>query len=200
MRDTIFGNLYLTEKAGGEDFTEQDEYLVVALAAAAGVAVENARLFGESQRNQRWLSATAEITRALTQDEDESAALALVVDRAVSCSGALRGASRRAFHRRPRAAFNVTSLAIRARHVICDEPDAREVRVIDGRIDRIGPFGSSDADHVLNLADLVLSPGFIDTHVHITGSGLRSAPEDMRTDTREVLLLRAAANAQRARG
>ena len=92
VRDNVFGNLYLTEKAGGEAFTEQDEDLVVALAAAAGVAVENARLFGEAQRNQRWLSATTEIARVLTHDEDEEAALALVVDRAVSCSGALRGA------------------------------------------------------------------------------------------------------------
>ena len=92
VRDTVFGNLYLTEKAGGELFTEQDEDLVTALAAAAGVAVENARLFGEAQRNQRWLSATAEVTRVLARGEDEAAALALVVDRAVSCSGALRGA------------------------------------------------------------------------------------------------------------
>lgn len=92
VRDVVFGNLYLTEKTGGEQFTEQDQDLVVALAAAAGVAVENARLFGEGERNQRWMSATAEITRVLTHDEDEAAALGLVVDRAVSCSGALRGA------------------------------------------------------------------------------------------------------------
>jgi imidazolonepropionase-like amidohydrolase len=41
-------------------------------------------------------------------------------------------------------------------------------------------------------------PGFVDTHVHATGSGLRSAPADMRTDPAEVLLLRAAENGRRA--
>jgi signal transduction histidine kinase len=44
VRDAVFGNLYLTEKRGGGSFTEADEALVVALAGAVGVAVENARL------------------------------------------------------------------------------------------------------------------------------------------------------------
>jgi signal transduction histidine kinase len=44
VRGEVFGNLYLTDKAGGESFTDTDEELGVALAAAAGVAIENARL------------------------------------------------------------------------------------------------------------------------------------------------------------
>jgi len=44
IRDEVFGNLYLTEKAGGEVFTDVDEELVIGLAAAAGVAIENTRL------------------------------------------------------------------------------------------------------------------------------------------------------------
>ena len=44
VRDEVFGNLYLTDKKGGDVFTDIDEELVVALAAAAGVAIENARL------------------------------------------------------------------------------------------------------------------------------------------------------------
>ena len=44
IRDQVFGNLYLTEKRGGGDFTGDDEYLVAGLAGAAGVAIENARL------------------------------------------------------------------------------------------------------------------------------------------------------------
>lgn len=44
VRDRVFGNLYLTEKTSGEVFTDVDEELVVALAGAAGVAIENARL------------------------------------------------------------------------------------------------------------------------------------------------------------
>lgn len=44
IRGVVFGNLYLAEKRGGGDFTPEDENLVVALAGAAGVAIENARL------------------------------------------------------------------------------------------------------------------------------------------------------------
>ena len=62
VRDVVFGNLYLTEKEGG-DFTPQDEELAVALAAAAGVAIENARLFDVAQQRGRWLEACAEIPR-----------------------------------------------------------------------------------------------------------------------------------------
>lgn len=47
--DTVFGNLYLTEKTNGESFTEDDETLVVAFATAASVAIQNARLYEESE-------------------------------------------------------------------------------------------------------------------------------------------------------
>ncbi|MGV9330272.1 GAF domain-containing protein, partial [Streptosporangium sandarakinum] len=43
IREEVFGNLYLTEKRGGGEFDEEDEAIVVALATAAGVAIENAR-------------------------------------------------------------------------------------------------------------------------------------------------------------
>ena len=69
IRDLVFGNLYLTEKAGGGDFTQDDEDVVVALAAAAGVAIENARLYEQAAQRERWLAATAEITRILTSPE-----------------------------------------------------------------------------------------------------------------------------------
>ena len=87
-RDQIFGNLYLTEKEGGGDFTEQDEHIVVALAAAAGVAVENARLREDAQRRERWLSATAEITGLLLGAFRGGEALQLVVDRALEVAEA----------------------------------------------------------------------------------------------------------------
>src|SRR5665811_16438 len=44
VRDEVFGNLYLTEKQGADEFSSVDEELVVGLAAAAGVAIEKARL------------------------------------------------------------------------------------------------------------------------------------------------------------
>ncbi|MEV0407394.1 GAF domain-containing sensor histidine kinase [Actinoallomurus sp. NPDC050550] len=65
VRDEVFGNLYLTEKAGGGEFDEDDESVVAALATAAGVAVENARLYQEARRRERWLQASAEVSTAL---------------------------------------------------------------------------------------------------------------------------------------
>ncbi|MEU7893310.1 GAF domain-containing protein [Nonomuraea sp. NPDC049152] len=65
VRDEVFGNLYLTEKRGGGEFDEEDEAIVVALATAAGVAVENARLYEETRRRETWLQASSEITTSL---------------------------------------------------------------------------------------------------------------------------------------
>ena len=61
VRDEVFGNLYLT-RDDGEVFTEQDEEIVQALAANAGVAIENARLFAESRHRQDWLAESADVT------------------------------------------------------------------------------------------------------------------------------------------
>lgn len=60
----VFGNLYLTESRTGE-FTDEDEELVRALATTAGTAISNARLYGESRLQQRWLGASAEISAQL---------------------------------------------------------------------------------------------------------------------------------------
>ncbi|OAE02007.1 GAF domain-containing sensor histidine kinase [Arthrobacter sp. OY3WO11] len=65
VRDEVYGNLYLTEKDGGQDFTPEDEDLAVALAAAAGVAIQNARLFEESKQRQKWLEAGMELSSRL---------------------------------------------------------------------------------------------------------------------------------------
>ncbi|WP_240640946.1 GAF domain-containing sensor histidine kinase [Nocardioides ferulae] len=87
-RDKVFGNLYLTEKLGGGDFTAEDERIVVALAAAAGVAIENARLYEEAARRERWLAATAEITGLLSGSAAGHEALQAVADRAREVAGA----------------------------------------------------------------------------------------------------------------
>lgn len=81
-RDKVFGNLYLAEKHGppGTDFTEEDERIVIALAAAAGVAIENSRLLEEAGRRERWLAATAELSSTLMGDVGEREALQLVAD------------------------------------------------------------------------------------------------------------------------
>jgi signal transduction histidine kinase len=82
IRDRVFGNLYLTEKAGPGDFTAEDEEVVVALAAAAGVAIENARLYEEAEQRQQWLSATAEVIALLADASGQDYALQAVADRA----------------------------------------------------------------------------------------------------------------------
>ncbi|MFD7844899.1 GAF domain-containing sensor histidine kinase [Nocardia sp. NPDC059764] len=61
IRDEVFGNLYLTEKAGGQPFTEDDEVIVQALAAAAGTAIDNARLYQSSRTRQAWIEATRDV-------------------------------------------------------------------------------------------------------------------------------------------
>ncbi|HEY8281960.1 MAG TPA: GAF domain-containing protein [Leifsonia sp.] len=73
VRDTVYGNLYLTEPASG-GFTDDDEQLVRALAANAGFAIDNARLFAETAARQAWSAATAEMTATL-QGTDTGEAL-----------------------------------------------------------------------------------------------------------------------------
>ncbi len=89
IRGTVFGNLYLTEKAGGSPFSQQDEALVQALASAAGYVIENARAYGLSERRRQWLEAAAELTDALQPPIDLDAALAQITRTARSVSGAL---------------------------------------------------------------------------------------------------------------
>jgi two-component system, NarL family, sensor histidine kinase DevS len=88
IRDEVYGNLYLAEKEDGGPFDEEDETLLVALAAAAGVAIDNARLYEESRRQERWLRATAEVTRELLSGVQSAQVLTLVTQQALEMSGA----------------------------------------------------------------------------------------------------------------
>jgi signal transduction histidine kinase len=88
VRDEVFGNLYLTGKRGGGEFTEDDEAVLVALGAAAGVAVENARLYESARRQQRWIQASAEVTTRLLSGSEPGEVLADVTRRARELSGA----------------------------------------------------------------------------------------------------------------
>ena len=88
LRDEVFGNLYLTGKRGGGEFTEDDEAVLVALGAAAGVAVENARLYDAARRQQRWIQASAEVTTRLLSGSEPREVLADVTRRARELSGA----------------------------------------------------------------------------------------------------------------
>lgn len=78
VRGEIFGTLYVTDRNGGP-FTAEDEELLTSLAASAGIAIDNARLFGETQRRQRWAVASAEVSAGLL-NEDGADPLALVAE------------------------------------------------------------------------------------------------------------------------
>ena len=88
VRDEVFGNLYLTGKRGGGEFTEDDEAVLVALGAAAGVAVENARLYDAARRQQRWIQASAEVTTRLLSGSAPGEVLAGITKQARELSGA----------------------------------------------------------------------------------------------------------------
>jgi signal transduction histidine kinase len=88
IRDEVFGNLYLTEKRDGGQFDEEDEAVVTALAAAAGVAIENARLYEDARMRERWLQASADVTRRLLSGANPEEVLDLVIQQALEMSSA----------------------------------------------------------------------------------------------------------------
>lgn len=93
VRDEVFGNLYLTGSTRGA-FTAEDEELAKALAATAGAAIDNARLYEAARSRQRWLQATAAITRQMLNAEqtetggDYTRALQLIAERAAELATA----------------------------------------------------------------------------------------------------------------
>jgi signal transduction histidine kinase len=84
----VFGRLYLTEKNNGHGFTDDDAMVLQALAGAAGIAVDNSRLYEQVRRRQRWLEATSEITTELLGASDPTEALRLIASRALELTGA----------------------------------------------------------------------------------------------------------------
>ncbi|MER6163153.1 sensor histidine kinase [Streptomyces violaceorubidus] len=92
VRDHVFGNLYLTEKRGGLQFDEDDESVLSTLAVAAGVTIDNARLYEESRLRERWLQANAEITESLMSGAEQSDVLELIAERSQGITTAALGA------------------------------------------------------------------------------------------------------------
>lgn len=91
VREEVFGNLYLTEKRGGVDFDAEDEAVVTTLAVAAGIAIENARLYEEGRLRQRWLAASSDLTSALLSGAEETEVLDGMLEQAVDIEGADMG-------------------------------------------------------------------------------------------------------------
>jgi signal transduction histidine kinase len=81
LRGTAYGNLYLTEKDGGVDFTQEDQELVELLASQAAVAIENARLYESATRWSRQLESLIEVSGALARETEIDHLLELVARR-----------------------------------------------------------------------------------------------------------------------
>ncbi|WP_280248208.1 GAF domain-containing sensor histidine kinase, partial [Nocardia abscessus] len=90
IRDEVFGNLYLTEKAGGQPFTEDDEVIVRALAAAAGIAIDNAHLYESARTRQAWIEATRDITTEFLAATAPEQVLTHLVDHTCRLTGSER--------------------------------------------------------------------------------------------------------------
>ncbi len=88
IRDEVYGNLYLTEKAGGQPFSEDDEVLAEALAAAAGIAIANARLYEQARARQSWIEATRDIATELLGGAEPARVFRLIADEALRLTGA----------------------------------------------------------------------------------------------------------------
>jgi signal transduction histidine kinase len=88
IRDRVFGNLYLTEKTGDQPFSEDDALLVQALAAAAGIAIDNARLYEKSKIRQAWIEATRDIGTEMLSGADPARVFELVADESRKLSSA----------------------------------------------------------------------------------------------------------------
>jgi two-component system, NarL family, sensor histidine kinase DevS len=81
LRGVAYGNLYLTEKEDGADFSDEDQALVELLASQAAVAIENARLYESATRWSRQLESLIEVSGALSRETDLDVLLDLVARR-----------------------------------------------------------------------------------------------------------------------
>jgi signal transduction histidine kinase len=84
----VFGNIYLAEKRGGDEFTQDDEEALVVLAAQAGVAIANASLYEEVQARERRLDALRDITNHVLSTESESSLFDSIAEHARGLAGA----------------------------------------------------------------------------------------------------------------
>lgn len=87
IRDQVYGNLYLTEKADGAVFAEDDEVLVLALAGAAGIAIDNARLYQAARTRQLLIEATRDISTHLLAGKDSTLVHREIANKALALTG-----------------------------------------------------------------------------------------------------------------
>lgn len=158
IRGTVFGNLYLTEKAGGGPFTAEDQMLVEALATTAGFVIDNARAYGLSERRRQWLEASAELSENLQPPIELGRALSQVARAARSMTQAVAASVLRLDNG---VAVHTTAV-----------DDADEAQVEDALEllgDEVWPRGdASPVDLTIGGLEALLVP----LRTHLVGSGL----------------------------
>ena len=88
VREESLGTLYLTDKTTGQPFSDDDEVLVQALAAAAGIAITNARLYQQATARQSWIEATRDIATELLSGTEPTTVFRLVAEEVLKLTGA----------------------------------------------------------------------------------------------------------------
>lgn len=147
IRDQVFGNLYMTDKTDGAEFTGDDELLLRALATAAGTAIENAQLFAQTQSRETWLDASGQITTRLLSGAAPEEVLRLVARRA-----------------RTMAHADVAVIAMPG-----EEPETLTVRVWDGPEDQCQTLATGAQGATLTRAANTLLGG-----VYLSGTPVRT--------------------------
>ncbi len=161
VRGQVFGNLYLTEKAGGAEFTDTDEELAIGLAAAAGVAVENARLHARVGELR-----VVEDRERIARDLHDT-----VIQRLFATGLALQGAAARA---------GDPEMVDRLQHAVEDLDDTvRHIRTTIFELQRQRIPGRSIRQEVLDLVSEAAEPAEIHHVVRFDGPIDLSVPDDI---------------------
>ena len=182
VRGTIFGNLYLTDKEEGAEFSRADEELVVALAAAAGSVIDNARVYRQSELRRRWLEASASLAETLRSKTPEASMLEDIVARTHSAAGVrattvlteggtVTGPRRDPSHvlepllREVVGGWQVTAKRLRREEIVVNTYGEASVVLMPLRT-QLSDHGTimvvSDADRRLTSEELILLGSFID--------------------------------------
>jgi signal transduction histidine kinase len=168
VRGQVFGNLYLTDKTTAEVFTDVDEELVVALASAAGVAIENARLH-QRVRDLALLEDRERIARDLHDT---------VIQRLFATGLRLEGALR--LVQRPEVAERISGavedLDLTVKHIRTAIFGLEVSRAVPGGLRQRALGLAADAAGALGFEPRVLFEGPVDT-----------APENIATEALAVL-------------
>lgn len=177
VRGELFGELHLATPESGR-FSAEDEEIISALAAMAGTAVANARLYDDARRSRDWLNASGEIARALLADADVDM-LMEVVSRALHVAEADYGA----------LVLPTEEGRLRVTVTVGRGADEFQDLVFDPESSPMGRAMVSGESVLLNDMTLIANPEFENIHEYgpvmiaplVDAKGLRGAVVLMRT-------------------